>query len=293
MDRFAPLNLSREVIMAFTPEWQGERFDDGRPKVPDDILDRMEGVTLTQAWGVLRRDEYHWQYEGDWVSTQPGKVLVGRAVTAVYMPRREDVRARIFEAAHAAGCIGDQVSWPIDTLVPGDVYVADVMGKIEGGPVIGDNLSTSIYAKSGRGVVHDAAVRDIEGIRELEGFVAFCRGYHPTTATHSVMLMGINAPVRIGGVTVMPGDVVLGKDTGVVFIPPHLAKKVVSASEITRLRDIFGKLRLEQGAYTPGEIDRRWEPHIEVDFTGWLHDHADELPAPRETIDDFLAEQDQ
>ena len=293
MEKFAPLNLTRDDIVAFTPEWEGERFEDGRPRVPDDILARMEDVTLTQAWGVLRRDEYHWQYEGDWTCTQPGRVLVGRAVTAVYMPRREDVRARIFEQAHAAGCIGDQVSWPIDTLVPGDVYVADVMGRIDGGPVIGDNLSTSIYAKSGRGVVHDAAVRDIEGIRELHGFVAFCRGYHPTTATVTVMLMGINTPVRIGGVTVMPGDVVLGKGDGVVFIPPHLAEKVVTASEITRLRDIFGKLRLEQGAYTPGEIDRRWEPHIENDFAQWLRHHADELPVPRETIDRFLSERSQ
>jgi regulator of RNase E activity RraA len=237
---------------------------------------------------MLREAGYHWQFEGDWTCTQPDRTLVGRAVTAIYMPRREDVRACIFEKALAAGCIGDQVSWPIDTLVPGDIYVADVMGRIADGPVIGDNLATSIFAKSGRGVVHDAAVRDIEGISELEGFVAFCRGFHPSVATPTVMLMGINTPVRIGGVTVMPGDVVLGKGDGVAFIPPHLAAEVVTRSEIVRLRDIFGKLRLEEGRYTPGEIDRRWEQHIEDDFREWLRDHADELPVPEETIADFL-----
>jgi len=286
--QFAPLNLTRAELIRFTPEWLGERFEDGRPKVPDDVLDRMAGVTLTQAWGVLHGEGYERQFEGNWVCTQPGKTLVGRAVTAVYMPRREDLRTAIFDKAQAAGCVGDQVSWPIDTLVRRDVYVADVFGKIADGAVIGDNLSTSICAKTGNGVVHDASVRDIEGVRQLDGFVTFCRGFHPTVATWTVQLMGINAPVRIGGVTVMPGDVVLGRGDGVIFIPPHLANKVVATAEIIRLRDVFGQQRLREGKYTPGEIDRRWEQHIEQDFSGWLEDHLDELPVPADTIQDFL-----
>lgn len=131
------------------------------------------------------------------------------------------------EKGAEAGCIGDQISWPIDMLVPGDVYVADVFGKIDRGAVIGDNLATSIHAKSGNGVVHDAAVRDIDGIQELDGFASFVRGYHPSFASPTIMLVGVNCPTRIGAVTVMPGDVVLGKDDGVMFIPPHLAEAVV------------------------------------------------------------------
>ena len=288
MVKYAPLNLTPEEILAFTPEWEGERTGDGRPRVPDDILERMRLVTITQAWGVLRGEGYHWQHEGEWVCTQPGQTLVGRAVTACYMPRRHDVRNQVFALAEAEGCVGDQVSWPIDMLVPGDVYVADVFGKIADGPVIGDNLSTSIYAKTGNGVVHDAAIRDIEGVQELEGFVGFCRGYHPSYATPTVVLMGVNCPVRLGGVTVMPGDVVLGRDQAVVIIPAHLAERVVTTSEIIRLRDIFGKMCLEEGRYTPGEIDRRWESHIEEDFSRWLDSHAEELPVPRETIQEFL-----
>ncbi len=288
MPKYAPLNLTPEEIIAFTPEWQGERTPDGRPRVPDGILERMRDVTITQAWGVLREEGYHWQYEGNWTCTQPGKTLVGRAVTASYMPRRDDVRKRVFALAEQQGCVGDQVSWPIDTLVRGDVYVADVFGKLADGPVIGDNLSTSIYAKTGNGVVHDAGIRDIEGVRELEDFVSFCRGYHPSYATPTIVLMGVNCPVRIGGVAVMPGDVVLGRDDAVVFIPPHLAEKVVTTAEIIRLRDIFGKLCLQEGRYTPGEIDRRWEAHIEEDFSRWLEGHMDELPVPKETIQDFL-----
>lgn len=290
MRKFAPLNLTPEEIIAFTPEWEGDRTADGRPHVPDDILERMRSVTITQAWTVLRGEGYHWQYEDGWLSTQPGKTVVGRAVTTSYLPRREDLRKTVFERALAEGCVGDQVSWPIDTLVPGDVYVADILGKVADGAAIGDNLATSIYAKSGNGVVHDGSIRDIDGVKEIEGFVGFCRGYHPSVATPTVVLAGINCPVRIGGVTVMPGDVILGRDDGVVFIPPQLAEEVVTTSEITQLRDIFGKMCLQEGRYTPGEIDRRWEAHIEAAFVEWLQEHLDELPVPKETVRRFLAE---
>ena len=290
MEKFAPLNMSPEELIEYTPEWQGERFADGRPKVPDDILARMHNVSITQAWGVLRGPGYNWQYEDGWVCTHPGQVLVGRALTAAYMPRRPVMRRVMEEKGERAGCIGDQISWPIDMLVPGDVYVADVFGKIDQGAVIGDNLATAIYANSGNGVVHDAAVRDIDGIQELPDFTSFVRGFHPTFASPTIMLAGVNCPVRIGGATVMPGDVVLGRDDGVVFIPPHLAEQVVKTSELIALRDRFGKQRLTEGKYTPGQIDTRWSDPIEADFSRWLESHIDELPVPRAAIQELLKE---
>jgi 4-hydroxy-4-methyl-2-oxoglutarate aldolase len=289
-EKFAPLNLLPDEIIDYTREWQGERFADGRPKVPDSILERMAGVTLTQAWGVLRNAGYEWQYERGFICTQPDQVLVGRALTAMYMPRRPAMRKLMEEKGERCGCIGDQISWPIDMLVKDDVYVADVYGKIEQGPIIGDNLSTAIYAKSGKGVVHDAAVRDLDGIKEMTGFVSFVRGFHPTYASPTIMLLGVNCPVRIGQVTVMPGDVVLGKYDGVIFIPPHLAEQVVKTSELIRLRDMFGKQCLREGKYTPGQIDRRWTDDIEADFSRWLESHIDELPVNPEAIQDLLKE---
>jgi 4-hydroxy-4-methyl-2-oxoglutarate aldolase len=176
--KFAPLNMTPEEITDYTYEWTGARFPDGRPWVADDLLQRVARVTLTQAWGVLRNEGYHWQYEDGFVCTHPGGTLVGRALTAMTMPRRPGMRALMERKGAEAGCIGDQISrtsafaWPIDMLAPGDVYVADVFGKHEQGPIMGDNLSTAIFAKSGRRrlrrVVHDASVRDIEGIREIE-----------------------------------------------------------------------------------------------------------------------------
>ncbi len=290
MEKFAPLNLNPDEIIEYTPEWSGERFADGRPKVSDAILERMRQVTITEAWGILRGDGFVHQYEGGFLCTHPGEVLVGRALTAMYVPRRPDMRALMEAKGTRLGCVGDQISWPIDRLVPGDVYVADVFGKIDQGAVMGDNLATSILAKSGNGVVHDAAVRDIDGVEELTGFVSFFRGLHPSFASPTIMLAGVNCPTRIGQVTVMPGDVVLGRKDGVVFVPPHLAEKVVKTSELIRLRDQFGKLRLKEGIYTSGEIDRRWEDHIEIDFSRWLEAHADDLPVPRDAIQEMLKE---
>lgn len=290
MEKFCPLNLTKEELIDYTREWAGERFEDGRPKVPDAILDRMKLVSITQAWGVLRGQGYQWQYEDGWVCTHPGQVLVGRALTAMYMPRRPDMRKLMEEKGEVAGCVGDQISWPIDLLTGRDVYVADVYGKIDQGAVIGDNLATSIYAKSGNGVVHDAAVRDIDGIQALPEFTSFVRGYHPSFASPTIMLLGVNCPTRIGQVTVMPGDVVLGRDDGVIFIPPHLAERVVKTSELIRLRDQFGQQRLREGVYTSGEVDRKWEDLIERDFSKWLEDHMNDLPVPREAIQELLKE---
>lgn len=285
---FLPLSMTREAIAAFTPEWEGERCADGRPKVPDAILERMRLVTVTEAWMAMNNREYAFQYTGNWDRVAPDKVLVGRALTAVYMPKRPSLHAAVFEKARAAGQVGDQVSWPIDALSSGDVYVADVMGRQLDGPVIGDNLATAIVAKSGNGMVHHGAVRDLEGVREVEGFTAFTRGVHPSYASRNVTLMGINCPVRIDEAMVFPGDVVLGKVDGVIFVPPHLAEKICVLSEIIRVRDIFGKMRLNQGAYLPGEIDGKWAEHIEADFLSWLAEGHAELPVPRETIQDFL-----
>ena len=196
--------FSKEDLIEYTREWKGERFPDGRPKVPDDILERMKNVTVTQAWSVLRGDGYNFQYEGDWKCIHPGQVLVGRAVTAGYMPRRRVLREIMDEKGKEDGRVGDQISWPIDVLVKGDVYVADVYGLIENGPIIGDNLATAIYANSGNGVVFDGSVRDLEGIEQIEGFISFIRGWHPTFSSPDIMLMTLNGPIRIGHATVMP-----------------------------------------------------------------------------------------
>ena len=280
-------NLSVDQMKFLTHQWEGERFDDGRPKVPVDILERMKKVTIEEAWGVLRNEGFHNQFEGGWEPLHDDVTIVGRALTVQYMPNRPDVADQIKQKGLQKGEIGNTNSWPIDRLVEHDVYVADGFGKIVDGTLIGDNLGNSIYAKSKTGVVFNASSRDMEGLSEIEGFNAFVRGWHPSFLTE-VMLLSINDPIRIGAATVMPGDVVLAKKEGVIFIPAFLAEKVVITSEVVRLRDLFGITRLKEGKYTPGQIDNKWSEEIEKDFSKWIRDHIDQLPVPKEQIKELI-----
>jgi regulator of RNase E activity RraA len=288
--------LTKELLIKYTPEWKGERFADGRPKVPDGILKRMRTVTLEEAWAVVKQAGYGNEYEDGWFVIHPDKVLVGRALTAQWLPGRPDVHRVIAEQGKHDGRIGGQNAWPVDMLQPEDVYVCDHFGLKVDGPSIGDNVGNAIYAKTGNGIVYDGAVRDINGLKELENFTAFVRYYDPSHHFSNLSagdrmistMIGINIPIRIGHATVMPGDVVLGRDGGVEFIPPQLAEKVVQYSEITQLRDHFGHQRLREGKYTAGQIDARWSAPIEQDFTQWLRDNIDKLPVPREQVQEIL-----
>ncbi|HZW32758.1 MAG TPA: hypothetical protein VFF52_18740 [Isosphaeraceae bacterium] len=285
----ASQTISREQLVFLTAEWKGERFPDGRPRVPDGILARMRKVSIEEAWGVLRSHGYHSQFEGDWKTIHRDVPVVGRALTAQYLPTRPELAARILTRGHQEGRIGAMNSWPIDALKPGDVYVADGFGKIHEGTLIGDNLGNAIFAKSGNGVVFDGSVRDLAGLAEIEGFNAFVRGWDPT-AIRDMMLIGLNTPIRIGRVTVLPGDVVLAKREGVIFIPPQFAEEVVVQAERIMLRDLFGHQRLREGVYTPGQIDTRWTREIEKDFTQWLIQNKDRLDVPRATIEALIRE---
>jgi len=262
------VSMSKTTLIALTPKWEGERFPDGRPKVSDELLQRLKSITLEQVWSVLKAEGYHHQLEQNWETIHTGQVLVGRVLSAQYMPLRPEIRKELEKEGEKAGRIGDMVSWPIDQLQKGDVYVADSYGKHDDGPIIGDNLATSIMRRTGNGVVFNGTVRDVEGLRGIPGFTSFFRGSHPSYQ-QEMMLTGINVPIRIGQVTVVPGDVVLGKQDGVMFIPPHLVEKVVKAGELVQLRDKFGHQRLKEGKYTPGQIDGKWTAEIETDFTEW------------------------
>ena len=287
--------ISKEEMLFLTPLWKGGRFADGRPKVSDALLQRLKSVTLEEAWAVLKNENFKHNYEDGWQTINPDSVLVGRALTATFMPGRPDIQRVIDDRGHSKdGRIKSQNSWPIDMLVKGDVYVVDQFGAHEDGPTIGDNLGNSIYAKTGNGIVYNGAVRDINGLKELGRFTSFFRTYHPSHHLNNpdgelnTTLVGINTPTRIGKATVLPGDVVLGRDGGVIFIPPHLLEKVVKTSEIVRLRDMFGHQRLREQKYTPGQIDNRWSEEIEKDFSKWLNDKIDKLPVPKEQIQEYL-----
>jgi 4-hydroxy-4-methyl-2-oxoglutarate aldolase len=283
------VTLTPEQIKGYTPEWKGERFPDGRPKVSDKMLERLKKVHLEEAWGVLRNKGYQNQFEGDWMIQFPDSVMTGRVVTAQYMPLRPDVDKVIKEIGKNEKRIGGTNSWPIDVLKDGDVYVADSYGKIADGTLIGDNLGNAIYAKSHRGVIFYGSVRDVEGLDDIKGFNSWTKGNDPSYI-QQMMLSGINVPIRIGRATVLPGDAVLAKKYGVVFIPAHLLDTVVLNAEFISLRDQFGHQRLREGKYTPGQIDTAWTDEIKKDFLQWLKDNPDKLPMTKEELDKFMKE---
>ncbi len=281
-------------VAYYTEEWDGERYPDGRPRVPDHILERMEHVSLEEAWGTLRGAEYRNKFEGDWKIMVPQQVMVGRALTATYMPASPELEERMDAEGRAEGRRGSMNTWPIEMLEEGDVYVADGFGKIKGGTLIGDNLGQAIYANSGNGVVFYGSSRDLTGLREIDGFNAWVKAWHPS-AIQDMTLISINGPTRIGEAIALPGDVVLAVEGGVLFIPPHLAERVVTSSEVTRLTDAFRKQRIQEGTYTLGETyGAEWTDAMNEDFYGWLESNRSRLHEDHgvglQTIDRMLDE---
>lgn len=278
---------AKEAMLFYTQEYTGERFEDGRPKVSDNLLERLEKISIEEAWGTLRNKGYNNQFAGEWQILHADQVMVGRALTVQYMPDRPEFSKRMLEKGHEEGRVGAMNSWPIDMLQAGDIYVADGYGKIVDGTLIGDNLGNAIYAKSGKGVIFNASSRDLEGLERIDGFNAWVKGWDPSFLRES-MVTGINTPIRIGTATVFPGDAVLAKKEGVIFIPAHLVEEVVINAEFIMLRDQFGIMRLKEGKYTPGQIDTRWTEAIKSDFLSWLDDNPDKLPMTREELDVYL-----
>ncbi|MDH6304815.1 4-hydroxy-4-methyl-2-oxoglutarate aldolase [Parabacteroides sp. PF5-5] len=282
---------SPEYIKAITSEWKGERFPDGRPKVSDNVLERVKKLGIETLWGALRNKGYHNQFEGDWHLIHPDEPMTGRVVTAQYMPLRPDLNQYIKEQGAREGRAqqGGTNSWPIDILVDGDIYVADGYGKIVDGTLIGDNLGNSIYSKSKRGVIFYGSVRDEEGLSKIQGFNGWIKGSDPSYIMQ-MMLTSINTPIRIGRAIVLPGDVVLAKKYGTLFIPAHLVEELLLTAEMTELRDEFGHQRLREGIYKPGEIDSAWSDQIKKDFMNWLDNYPGKLPMSKKELDNYFKE---
>ena len=269
MDVVNPARAVAELTAASTYP----RLKDGRPDVPDALLERIKAVvTVERAWSVLRKHGFINQVEGGWHRAHPDRILVGRAITAAFVPKRPDFHNLVDEAGHGAGYIsggGGQNSWVMQQLAPGDVLVADMMGRIKDGPIVGDILSTYMGGHGVAGAVINGGIRDVHGIPEIPNISIFCRGIHPSHIIEATLL-GMNYPLRMGDAMVLPGDVVLGTVAGVIFIPPQFVEEIIKSAEDTAVRDRFAKQRMREKKWGPGLIDRlEWPPEIEQDFQAW------------------------
>lgn len=261
------LFTSREEMLAITPQWKGERFPDGRPRVPDRVLDALYGMTLEELWKPIFVKGYENQFIA-MKSLHPefhedGTVkckLVGRAVTAMYAPARPDYFEASAQIARSLGRTGTPNQWVIDSLTDRDVAVVDMYDKVYKGTFIGGNLTTAIRARTGTGgAVIWGGIRDVEQMQKVPDVQVYYRGIDPTPIRDFVMT-GFNTPVRLGdgreAAICLPGDVVYGCSGGVLFIPPQLATEVVENGAKTQVKDMFGFEMISQNRFTTAQIDR-------------------------------------
>lgn len=284
----AQVMMTPEEVLFYTAEWKGERFPDGRPKVSDDLVRRARDISLEEAWGTLRGMGYNNQFESDWQSIHEGQWFAGRALTAQFMPARPDMGKALGERAKAMKKTGAPNIWPINELQPGDIYVADGYGKVANGTLIGDILGNSIYAKSKNGFVFDGSVRDVQGLSQIEGMNGLFRKADPSFIQEMQMVQ-INQPIRIGRATVLPGDIVVAKFGGVVFIPAHLAELVITQSEFIALKDGFSHEVVRSGQFGPADMDTdAWAPKVKDAFVKWVEAHPDKMPMSKAQFQEVL-----
>lgn len=258
---------TREEIIAMTPEWTGERFEDGRPKVADKYLDALYGMTLEELWKPIFVKGYESQFIA-MKSLHPefkedgtvNRKLVGRAVTAMYAPVRPDYKEAMNAMARAKGLSGTPNQWVIDSLTDRDVIVIDMFDKVYKGTFLGGNLTTAIHQKTGNGgAVIWGGIRDIEQMHRVPDVQVYYRGIDPTPIRDFVMT-GMNCPVRLGdgrdAAICLPGDVVYGCSGGVLFIPPQLVVDVVDGGAKTQVKDLFGFEMISQNKFTTAQIDK-------------------------------------
>ena len=247
------LNFSKQDLVDYTAQEPFERFPDGRPKVPNDLLERARELSSEEVWAVLEQRGFHNQYTDGFQILHPGKSMVGRAFTVQFMPLRPDIDEIAKTKAKDRGIPRLMNQTAIDMLQPGDVLVVDIFGKKVNGTIVGDNLFYYVMkATNSGGLVVDGSIRDLNGISEID-MPAYFRSVDPTPIGN-VMLTGINVPVRIGGVTVMPGDLVVGDREGVYFVPPQLVKEVLDRADEIRIHDEWTKKKFDEGKYKSSEI---------------------------------------
>ena len=251
------------------------------PKVPDDLIDRARGLSSEEVWAVLPEKGFNNQYADGFQVLHPGKPMVGRAFTVQFMPLRSDVEgvAEAKAKTHGISSLTNQTA--IDMLQPGDVLVVDLFGKKINGTIVGDNLFFYVMkATHGGGLVVDGSVRDLNGISEID-MPAYFRAVDPTPIDN-VMLTGINVPVRIGEVTVMPGDLVVGDREGVYFIPPQFVRDVLDQADETHIHDEWTKKKFDEGKYKSSEIyGSPSDPKLQREYQEYLKHRLEEIRKQR------------
>jgi 4-hydroxy-4-methyl-2-oxoglutarate aldolase len=286
----AQVKQTKEQIMFYTADWKGDRFPDGRPKVSDDLLKRALDVSIEDVWEYLQAHGYTNQFEGNWQALHIDKPTSGRALTTQYMPTRPDMAKAEAAEGKAEGRIafGGNNSWPINELVQGDIYVADGYGKVVEGTLIGSNLGNGIAAHTHNGFIFYGGIRDEEENREIPDFNGYYKGYDPS-AWKSEELTCINCPIRIGRAVVLPGDLVIAKAQGILFVPAILAEDAISYAEFTNLMDAYN-FELNKEGKNGAQFEGGWNEEKFAGFKEWVAAHPEQLKMSKDQFAKMLSE---
>jgi len=271
--------FSKQDLIDYTPQNPFDRFADGRPKIPDTMLKRAQDLSLEEIWAVLPEKGFANQYADGFQMTHPEKKLLGRVFTAQFMPARPDVDKVAVAKAKQNGLPDLRNQTVIDMLQPGDVLVVDLFGKKVNGTMVGDNLFYYIYKTThGAGLIIDGSIRDIDGISAID--MPACFRFTDPTPIGNVMLTGINVPVRIGNVTVMPGDLAVGNKEGVYFVPPQFVEQVLDHADEVHVHDEWTKKKFDEGKYKSADIyGSPKDPALKQEYKDYLKKRLAEIRA--------------
>jgi 4-hydroxy-4-methyl-2-oxoglutarate aldolase len=276
--------FSRQDLMDYTPKSPFDRFPDGRPKVPDSLIERARDLSSEEVWAGLHEDGFRNQYADGFQVLHPGETMVGRAFTVQFMPMRADIDEVAQSKAKERGLSRLMNQTAIDMLQPGDVLVVDLFGKKVDGTIVGDNLFYYVMkATHNGGLVVDGSIRDLDGIAKID-MPAYFRSADPTPIGN-VMLTGINIPIRIGGVTVMPGDLVVGDREGVYFIPPQFVKEILDHADEIHIHDEWTKMKFDEGKYKSSEIySSPKDAKLQEQYQEYLKKRLDEIHQQQNSV---------
>jgi regulator of RNase E activity RraA len=228
-------------------------------KLTDEMRQQLNGAsTATLAYQLQRRGIRSIFLSG-LRPTKLGRRMLGYAHTLRYLPMREDLQSKL-----AAGMNAQRRA--VESIEAEEVLVIEARGEPDAG-TIGDIFALRALRRGAAGVVTDGALRDTPAIRELE-LPVYHQSSHAATLGRLHLPLEHQVPIACAGVTVMPGDIIVGDDEGAVVIPAELAEEVARDAAQQELEEAFALERVDAGESSVGVFplsrDRRAE------FETWL-----------------------
>jgi regulator of RNase E activity RraA len=171
-----------------------------------------------------------------------GKVICGPALTLQCLPQRPD----LFDEGEYADPETQLHRHVLYHVQEGDVVVVDARGDMRSG-IFGDMMSTYFNGRGGAGIVIDGVMRDRPNVEKLD-LALWLKGWSPNYHVQTdIYPNAVNVPIACGGVTVLPGDIIVADDDGAVVVPVSMAEEVVAEGQKHAEWEEFSRMKLMQG----------------------------------------------